>query len=83
MRTAAPKGGGADANRKLVGPGLSIPSGAAGQALTHVLPTWRRLDSVIGEIVANLRRQRVAEDFPADIQIAISALGAVVAEGRP
>ncbi len=60
------------------------------QALTHVPPTWRRLDHVVEAIVARLRRQRaaacserVAEDFPADIQVAIGALDAVVAEGGP
>ncbi len=61
MRTAASKGGGADADRKAVGPGFSIPSAAPSQNLTHALPTWRRLDSVIGEIVAAMQRRHHAD----------------------
>ena len=61
MRTAAPKGGGADASRKTAEPDFSITSAAAGQALTHALPTWRRLDSVIGEIVAAMQRRHHAD----------------------
>ncbi len=61
MRTAAPKGGGADADRKTAEPHFSITSAAAGQALTNVPPTWRRLDSVIAEIVAAMQRRRHAD----------------------
>ncbi len=61
MRTAALKGGGADANRRTAEPGFSITSAAAGQALTNVPPAWRRLDSVIAEIVAAMQRRHHAD----------------------
>ena len=84
MRTAAPKGGGVDADRKTAEPGFSISSAAALQA------PCRRLGVICAEIVTNLRRQRaaacserVAEDFPGDIQIAIGSMDTIVAEGRP
>ena len=54
-------GGGVDADRKTAELGFSITSAAPGQALTHVLPTWRRLDSVIAEIVAAIERRRHAD----------------------
>ena len=61
MRTAAPKGGGAGDNRKRLNPIFLHHHAAPGQALTHVLSTWRRLDSLIGEIVAAMQRRHHAD----------------------
>ncbi len=92
MKTAAPKGGDADDARKTTRPHTLTPSAAAAQAATPDLPALReRLLEARRRLV-----ERVAEDYPADrrfpdtawtkmladIQIAIAAVDAVVAEGE-
>ena len=89
MKTAAPKGGGANGVRK-TGPDTSTPSAAATQA---DLPALRE------RLVAARRRlvERIADDFPddrrfpdsgwsrllADIHLVIAAVDAVAAEDGP
>ena len=55
MRTAAPKGGGANGDRGTTRPSFSTSSDAAPQA------PCRRLGVICADIVTNLRRQRLAE----------------------
>ena len=90
METAAPKGGGADGDRKTARPDASTTSAAAAQA---DLPALR------GRLLKARRRlvERIAEDFPADrrfpdsawtrmladIQAAIAAVDAVMDEDGP
>ena len=90
MKTAAPKGGGADGDSKPTGPGTSTTSATAAQA---DLPAFR--DRLLG---ARRRLvERIADDFPADrrfpdsgwtrmladIQIAIAAVDDMMAEDGP
>ncbi len=84
MKSAAHCGGGAKAQIQ------SKREGAHYSAKPFRPQPFRRLGEICAEVVANLRRQRaaacserVAENFPADIQIAIGALDDVVAEGGP
>ncbi len=92
MRTAAPKGGGATKLRITAEHCSSTTRAAPGQAIPDH-PAFR------ARLVAARRRlvERIAEDFPADrrfpdsgwtrmladIQAAIEAVDAVVAEGGP
>ena len=93
MKTAAPKGGGAYGDRRTTGHRSFTTCAAAGQELTPDLATLR------ARLVGARRRlvERIADDFPddrrfpdsgwtrmlADIQAAIAAVDAVVAEGAP
>ena len=92
MRTAAPKGGGATKLRITAEHCSSTTRAATGQAIPD-LPAFRaRLVAARWRLV-----ERIAEDFPADrrfpdsgwsrlladIQVAIMAVDAVVAEGGP
>ncbi len=91
MRTAAPKGGGANGFRRSTGPSNSTPRAAAAQSIPD-LPAFRaRLVAARARLI-----ERIAEDwsddrrFPdfgwsrllADIEICIQAVDAVVAEGE-
>ena len=92
MATAAPRGGSAEGDRRTTEPCNSTPSAAAGQPIPD-LPAFReRLVAARARLV-----ERIADDFPADrrfpdsgwtrlladIQAAIMAVDAVVAEGAP
>ncbi len=93
MATAAPRGGSAEGARRTTEPCNSTPSAAAGQQPIPDLPAFReRLVAARARLV-----ERIADDFPADrrfpdsgwtrmladIQAAIQAVDAVVAEGAP
>ena len=93
MRTAAPKGGGVDGNRSQTEHLPSNTSAAPPQEVFIDLPAFR------ARLVEARRRlvERIAGDFPADrrfpdsgwtrlladIQAAIQAVDAVLAEGEP
>ena len=93
MATAAPRGGSAEGARRTTEPCNSTPSAAAGQQPIPDLPVFRdRLVAARARLV-----ERIADDFPADrrfpdsgwtrmladIQAAIQAVDAVVAERAP
>ena len=90
METAAPKGGGGDDARNTALPNTLTPSAAAAQAASPDLPALReRLLSarrLVERIALEYDSERTYPDtfwvkLLADIQIAIAAVDAVVAEG--
>ncbi len=92
MRTAAPKGGGANGDRRTTGSSDSTPRAAATQAISDLRILRDRLAGARRRLV-----ERLADDFPpdrrfpdsgwtrmlADIQAAIQAVDDVVAETTP
>ena len=91
MKPAAPKGGGGDDARNTTLPSTLTPSAAAAQAAIPDLPALReRLLSARRRLVERIALEYDSErTYPdtfwvkllADIQIAIAAVDAVVAEG--
>ncbi len=91
MKTAAPKGSGAVGDRETTGPDALTPSAAAAQAAIPDLPALReRLLGARRRLVERIALEYDSErTYPdtfwvkllADIQIAIAAVDAVVAEG--
>ena len=90
METAAPKGGGADGDRKTTGPCNSIPRAAAAQVATPDLPALRdRLLEARRRLVGRVALEHDPEQtYPepgllrvlADVQAAIVAVGGVLDE---
>ena len=93
MKTAAPKGGGADGNRRTTEPSNFTPRAAAAQALTPDLPALReRLVGARRRLVERIALEYDSErTYPdtfwvkllSDIQVTIEAVDAVAAEGEP